>query len=213
MSVLIINTTQNERKFENQFCDILKNNINVESKVENLRELDLLNLKISGYEVVVVVSHGTSYDGLDNTYIGLGFNEEELGLKHGTLNNPTILSQMLGDNDRKFILIYCACSGLSAETLLSGIEIKNCIGVIASRTPIGNMYVDVVSDVINKVSDFMMEGSNDILSLDKDIKLIIDKKKGEPHFDMYCPHFHLDKPLTIVEENEEDEVYKFIKEK
>lgn len=197
MSVLILNTTGNQVGFENEFCNILKNNINVNSNILNVRGMELIDVDIKGHEVVVVVSHGVSDEKLNDTEIDIGFDEFELAMKAGILNNPTILSQMLGGNDRKCILVYCACNGLSAQTLLSGTEIQNCIGVMASKTPIGDNYVGVVGEVINKVSEFMLKNSDDIISLNKEIKLITEKYKDEPDFNECCPQFYLQRPLRV----------------
>lgn len=198
MSVLILNTTGNKNDFEDEFCKRLLRGISKNSDLLNSRGMDLLDVDIKGYEVVVVVSHGISDENLYDTKINLGFDEDELGVKDGILNNPTILAQMLGKNDRKFILVYCACNGLSSQTLLSGIEMNNCIGVVASKTPIGAEYIVAVAEVINRISEFMSTNSSDIANLNRDIKLIIERYKDKPNFDTRCPHFYISTPLKVI---------------
>ncbi|AGY75866.1 hypothetical protein [Clostridium autoethanogenum] len=177
MSVLIINITGNQRKFENQFCNDLSSKINAETKIKDIRGEDLLAMQGidgEGHEVIVVVGHA-GRNGKSNTILDCGF-----GWK--LLDNPTIFTQLLGNNNKRFILVYCACSALSPETLVSGIEDQNCIGVVASRNPVKYTHASIVAEVINLVHEFILENNQDIDSLQRNIRNLVKQYDDYPDF-------------------------------
>jgi hypothetical protein len=163
MSVLILNLTDNVKSFENQFCDNLKNNIKEQVNILAMRGLELFDSTnlIEGYKIVVVVAHGGNSE-QTITYLDTGL---DLGVAipqhiYAMLNSPTILTQILGRNSNKYILIFCSCEALSAELLVSVIDDVNCIGTISSELKIHkNEYVGI-AEIINNLHCLM---ENDVI--------------------------------------------------
>lgn len=162
MSVLVINTTGNQRNFENKFCSDLLAMINTQTKLIDIRGENLLDMKLidnNEHEVIVIVSHA-GRNGSLNTNLDCGFEWD-------ALDNPTVFAQLLGNNKKKFILMYCACEGLLPETIVSGVEDKNCTGVIVSRNPVKDTHITIVADVVNLVHEFIIKNDVDTISLQK----------------------------------------------
>ena len=107
MSILIMNITGDKGGFENQFCSDLSKSIYSQVKLVNVRGEHLLDNKVmedEGHEIVIIVSHADGSG--DQTILDSGFG-------WNLVDRPTILTQLLQNNARKFILIYCACEALS----------------------------------------------------------------------------------------------------
>lgn len=177
MPALIINTSGNQGNVENKFCLDLCSRINSQSKLINMSGEDLINTQLvdfTGYEVIVIVSHANR-NGKDDTDLDCGFGWE-------LLDNPTILTQLLEPNNMRFILVYCACDALSPETITSGIQDPNCLGVIASRSPVQDTDIVIVSEVVNIAHRFMVGSEQDTSILNRSIRNLVKLFAGYPDF-------------------------------
>ncbi|MBI9070141.1 MAG: hypothetical protein JEY94_00995 [Melioribacteraceae bacterium] len=154
MKTILVNLTGNRDNFENNFCANIINNCKVNIDLCELMGLSLFesaNL-INNYDFVLVVAHASN-NKLDNCIIdtGLNLNQSIPVSILNMLNSPSVLSQILGKNTKKYILFYCACSALSAELITSATDDPNCIGIISSKDEVSASEFAHISKIIEEI--------------------------------------------------------------
>jgi hypothetical protein len=161
MSVLILNLTGNRNGFEDLFCENVKSLITSNVQIVSKRGLELFNSinLIDGFSIVVVVAHADN-NSQTTTIIETGLDLEENipSNIYEMLNSPTVLTQILGRNSVKYILLFCACSALSSELLVSVIDDDNCIGTISSKIPIYEKEYSNIAEIINLLKEKIDNG-------------------------------------------------------
>lgn len=181
MGVRIINVTGNRVGFENDFCEQLKTMLEGNAELLNLRGQELLDAQIieeEGAEIVVLVAHAGPNTSESTQWVDTIL---ECGYGFAEADNPTVFFQQLERNSKRFIMIYCACEALSPETCISGIEDKNCVGIIASLEPILATHVGVMSKVINMAYSFIINNEIDTSTLERGIRKIVKENGGHPN--------------------------------
>ena len=162
MSVVIINTTNNEKGFEDRFVDDLANLLRIPCTKNSATSFELLDLPpLDGdVKVLVIVSHADSDD--NETFMDLGFRVENCNTN--LVNNPDVIGQVIDQSaSDRYVIVYCACSALSPATLASNSDNDKVAGVIATAKPVNSTWVDSIAKIIAYVHDVDLRVENNQL--------------------------------------------------
>lgn len=199
LSIFILNMTGNREGFENDFCTRLDQAISAPTQYVCARGLDLQNnqaLQERTSDVLVIVAHagpkgpsGTSIDtGLfvPSPSVDAGIQE----MFKQQLESPTVLMQILGHSSKEKVVIYCACSATSPETIVSIVSLQSCIGVVTSREEVPANDYGLVAKIADSMHQAIQQGVTDYNTLAKEVAQLVEANGNHPDFACY-PAFRI----------------------
>jgi hypothetical protein len=177
VSITIVNTTGNERGFEDDFCTHLASAVG--GKIVDARGEKLLELsgQIDGSDVIVILAHGGNVD-MHQAIVDTGLQSADFpDTVNAQLMSPIVLAQLLAGNTTRFHLVFCTCCTLSVHSISSALEVPSCIGTIASRTLISVHDAEPMAELLLLLESHE-NGTTSGMNVQKEVHNLVSKYKS-----------------------------------